>query len=222
MKPIPGSALTLQVNQGHFLSSISTPDVVGHSPGIVFDTGSVKFTTTAPVGGSQAVSLMYDQFPSSPLLFLVGADDSLTPIPANLWTLAGAMMINVNLTDGDPVTDQDGVADGSITATLAIGSYDSDACIGPVTARAKSGKVQLSWSPVAGAASYDVLRGTSGDDAGLSLLAEDHVDTYVTYLDEQVTNEVTYSYRVVPKDAEGNGLCASSLVSVTPTATRSR
>lgn len=220
VKPVPDGELTLLVNSGDALSDISTPNVTDHGPGIVFDSGGFKFTTSVPNGGSQTVSIMYDKIPASPLLFLLGPSDSVTPIPADRWSLVDPTTINVSLTDGDAGTDQDGETNGSIMATLAIGQYDNNACIGTVTPRAKSGKVQLRWNPVAGAASYDILRGTSGGDAGLSLLAADYVDPYVVYSDYQVTDEVTYAYRVIPKEADGKGLCASSAISARPTATR--
>ena len=90
-----------------------------------------------------------------------------------------------------------------------------DSC-GPcdVAARAKRGKVQLTWTHT-GADSYDIYRSTSGPNTGFVLIADDHVTTYATYLDADVVNGTTYYYRVVSSDE-----CGSKAVSITPQATR--
>lgn len=91
-------------------------------------------------------------------------------------------------------------------------------CMGPITIRPKSGQLQLVWTPVAGAAGYDIYRSTGGPNTGFSLIAADHVTSYATYLDTGLTNGVTYWYRVTPKDATGAELCGSDDASGTPQA----
>ena len=94
-------------------------------------------------------------------------------------------------------------------------------CMGPISARVKPGKVQLTWSPVPGAASYDIFRSTVGPTQGLSILRANHVTDYATYLDANLTNGQTYFYRVRAVGADGLALCGSSLpVSATPLADR--
>jgi RHS repeat-associated protein len=94
-------------------------------------------------------------------------------------------------------------------------------CIGPVSARVKPGKVQLTWSPVPGAVSYDIFRSTDSPTQGISILRAAHVTNYATYLDANLTNGETYFYRVRAIGADGLPLCASSLpVAATPQADR--
>ena len=95
-------------------------------------------------------------------------------------------------------------------------------CIGQITVRSKSTKNQLVWTPVAGAASYDIRRSTSGPHSGYSLIASGHVTSYATYLDSGLTDGVTYWYRVTPKDVSGAELCGSDDGSGTPQAGRRR
>ena len=91
-------------------------------------------------------------------------------------------------------------------------------CNETVSIRPKSGKLQLTWPPVAGAASYVVRRSTTAADSGYSTLVDGHVTDYATYLDEGLTNGDTYWYRVAPKDAVGTELCTTDAVSGTPSA----
>ena len=106
---------------------------------------------------------------------------------------------------GDPnLTDAD-------FATVRV--YDG--CICNLAARAKAltatiAKVQLTWTHT-GAASYDIYRSTEGPNTGFVLIADNHVTTYATYLDEGVVTGTTYYYRVVSSDG-----CGSNAASATP------
>ncbi len=84
-------------------------------------------------------------------------------------------------------------------------------CMGPIKVRSKPGKNQLVWSPVPGAASYDIYRSTDGAARGLSILRSNVVTSYATFLDKGLTNGQTYWYRVTPLDADGMAICDSSL-----------
>jgi hypothetical protein len=81
-----------------------------------------------------------------------------------------------------------------------------------LTARSKSGKIQLTWAPVFGA-TYDVYRSTVGPNNGFAKIAGGVVSTYATYLDESVVNGTKYYYRVVASNGSG-----SSGASATPSA----
>jgi fibronectin type 3 domain-containing protein len=72
--------------------------------------------------------------------------------------------------------------------------------------------VQLVWAPVAGATSYNIYRSTVGPNTGFSLIAQNVVTSYATYLDSPVVIGTTYYYRVV-----ANSGCGSKAVAVTPT-----
>lgn len=93
-------------------------------------------------------------------------------------------------------------------------------CVSNLAARAKLNKIQLTWSPVAGAVRYDIYRSLTGATSGYSLIAANHVTSYATYLNSGLTIGKTYWYRVVPKDATGAELCGSLAVSAKPVRSR--
>ncbi len=84
-----------------------------------------------------------------------------------------------------------------------------------LTAYAKSGKVGLQWNAADGAASYNIYRGDTGEiPIGSS--------TTTTYIDYNVVDGTTYTYRVTALDSAGNESLKSELVSAKPTAERRR
>jgi fibronectin type 3 domain-containing protein len=71
--------------------------------------------------------------------------------------------------------------------------------------------ITLTWSPIAGAAGYQIFR----DDADRPLTAELIADT--RYQDIGLTNGRTYRYRVVAVSADGAALAESASVEAAPT-----
>jgi hypothetical protein len=97
-------------------------------------------------------------------------------------------------------------------------------CIFDLTARPKSGKVQIVWTYENDAESYNVYRSTTANVEinSTNRIASGHVTTYATYLDLDVVNNTTYYYKVV-KVVAGSENCYSNEASATPTArTRTR
>ena len=90
--------------------------------------------------------------------------------------------------------------------------------IDDLVARAKSTRVNLTWSPVADAAGYNVYRKAGGGP--FELLAEDYQSDFATYPDT-IAAGVTYTYYVEWVDAAGNVSPASNEVTAVAT-TRSR
>ncbi len=76
-------------------------------------------------------------------------------------------------------------------------------CICTLKARAKAGKVQLTWANI-GAASYDIYRSTTGPNSGFVKIADDVVTTYATYLDGAVVGGTPYWYRIVASTGCGS------------------
>ncbi|MCP3869201.1 MAG: hypothetical protein GY703_14090, partial [Gammaproteobacteria bacterium] len=113
------------------------------------------------------------------------------------------------------VIDDDG-GSGSDTATIAV----RDSITPPVrtvfdlSARAKSGKVDLVWTPVAGAQSYSVYRGTTAGGP-YDVIATGHTCDYCAYADFGLTNDVTYHY-VVTSMTNGTESLFSNEVNATP------
>lgn len=93
-----------------------------------------------------------------------------------------------------------------------------DICVDDLAARAKSGKIQLTWTHT-GAASYNVYRSTTM--GGPYALIANTSSTYSTYLDTNVVNGTTYYYVVKPVAPSGDELlCQSNEASATPVARR--
>ena len=139
--------------------------------------------------------------------------------PSTSYTSAGTFDIGLRVTDDS--SNIFGGSDLTHDDFTTIDVRDCD-CVSNFAARPKSGKIQLTWSPVSGAAGYDIYRSTSGPWSGFSLIAAGHVSSYATYLDTGLSNGVTYWYRIVPKDGSGAELCGSDDVSGTPQSRRRR
>ena len=96
------------------------------------------------------------------------------------------------------------------------------ACVDPLPriedlyARAKDSKINLVWTPVVGAASYKVFRGTT-PGGPYELIADGYVTDYAAYADFGLTNGVTYYYVVRWVDAHGQESPDSNEAKATPT-----
>jgi len=190
-------------------------------------------TATNPVGTDHTVTAHAEGF--------------CTPEPCTGANVPGATVDFEVLTGpntgetGQDVTDVDGNATftytdtagpGTDTIQASIGGLKSNivekiwqaegACVESIKARPKPGKVSVYWTPVDGAASYDVARSETDANSGFGTIATDHMTDYATYLDTGVTNTVTYWYQVTPKTAAGDELCTSDSVEATPPEASSR
>jgi hypothetical protein len=83
-------------------------------------------------------------------------------------------------------------------------------CVDNLAARAKSGKIQLTWTHT-GAHHYNVYRGTKSGGPYLKIGAT--TSTYSTYLDGTVVNGTTYYYVVREADYLDQEMCQSNEVS---------
>ena len=130
----------------------------------------------------------------------IGGESPSVTIPEGTYT------VSLRVGDGNSISDPD-------TSVIAI-----DPCF-EVSARAKSGKVQLTWTNQQGAERYDIYRADTSDPYSFVKIAETD-STYSTYLDTSVENEVTYLYAVGAL-SEGSW-CYSNVVASHPTSLRTR
>ena len=86
-------------------------------------------------------------------------------------------------------------------------------CVNDLAARAKSGKVQLTWADT-GADHYNVYRGTTSGGPYMFIATTD--SRYSTYLDLDVVNETTYYYVMREAAIGGEELCQSNEATATP------
>ena len=89
-----------------------------------------------------------------------------------------------------------------------------------LTARAKSGKIDIVWAPVEGVEGYNIYRSTTLGGP-YSLIVEGHVTDYAVYADFGLTNGVTYFY-VVTSVSNGVESLESNEANATPSARRAR
>ena len=132
------------------------------------------------------------------------------------------------------------IPEGFYTATLHVHdgtSPDSDTTaitVSPcfsIAARAKDGKVQLTWTHLEDTVRYDIYRAEESDQITFEKIGWT-ISTYSTYLDTNISNETTYLYVVgALSDCSdiGSGIeladcigCYSNVISSHPTAIRSR
>jgi hypothetical protein len=90
-------------------------------------------------------------------------------------------------------------------------------CVTNLAARAKAGKVQLTWTHIPNAVSYNIYRSTIA--GGPYVKIANTTSTYSTWLDSNVVNGTTYYYVVRPM-AVGVEWCQSNEASAKPVALR--
>jgi PKD repeat protein len=117
------------------------------------------------------------------------------------------------------VADDDGEASDTLQVTVRD-STPPEQTIDDLVARAKPTKVDLIWTPVAGADGYNVYRSLT-PGGPYEQIAQDHLCTFCAYADFGLTNGVTYYY-VVTSVSGGVESLISNEASATPTATRTR
>jgi len=128
------------------------------------------------------------------------------PIRNHAWTDSGTHIVAMRVTDDDGST---AIATLDVTVSRVQTILD-------LAARPKTGKVQLTWDPVEGAACYNIYRSLTGGGP-YTMIAACHVADYSTYLDADVANGVTYYY-VVTSERNGNESDYSNEASATPQA----
>jgi len=110
-------------SSGQALSNVATGPVTGGPAGISFPFGTVSYTSTSVVGGSITVRMTFSaDLPSDLAIFKVDNAGTFTELPTSAWTQVDARTVDLTLTDGDPATDLDGIANGSIVDPVAIAS----------------------------------------------------------------------------------------------------
>ena len=149
--------------------------------------GVVQTTQNLDPGQFEDITLMLSPVPQSALTICVVADD--------------------DGTDAGLVNECDEENNQCCTEVPAF------CCVNDLAARAKSGKVQLTWNDT-GADHYNVYRGTTSGGPYMFIATTD--SRYSTYLDLDVVNETTYYYVVREAAIDGEEFCQSNEATATP------
>jgi len=117
-----GDSVAITTATGEMLSQVSTAPATGGPGGINFPFGTVSYTTTSPVGGSVTVRMTFSvDLPGNLVIYKVDNANVYTVLPTTIWTQIDARTVDITLTDGDPLTDLDGVNNGSIDDPMGAG-----------------------------------------------------------------------------------------------------
>ena len=108
------------ISAGQTLSDVSTGPASGGPAGIAFPFGTLSFKTTAPLGGTVTVRLVFSEaLPDGLALYKVDNAGVYSELPASLWSRVDSRTLDLTLTDGDALTDQDGAVNGEILDPVA-------------------------------------------------------------------------------------------------------
>lgn len=130
----------------------------------------------------------------------------------------GSYLIQLKVTDNTALSfPSSGYGDLSDTDTAVVivrSATDPEcACVNNLTARAKPGKVQLTWT-YTGAHHYNVYRGTISGGPYLKIAST--TSTYSLYIDYTVVNGTTYYYVIREADFLDREFCQSNQASARP------
>ncbi len=112
----------------------------------------------------------------------------------------------------------DGGGTGSNTAVVMV---SIPTCLTSLSARAKTGMVQLNWSATEHTPTtlYDIYRSTAGPSSGFTKIRSGYTNLYPVFVDTGLTNGTTYWYRIEKSLAPAApGYCSSIVVSGKPMA----
>ena len=107
---------------GELITDVSTGDASNAPSGFVFPYGTISYTTSSPVGGSVTMTFEFSSdLPADLAIFKVDSNGTYTELPTSIWTKVNANTVDITVTDGDALTDQDGVVNGFIEDPVAVG-----------------------------------------------------------------------------------------------------
>ena len=139
-------------------------------------------------------------------------DSSGTLSPSHDYSGSGLYTVTLTVTDDDGGTGSD-----SLVVTV-VAEAEAPPAASDLSARAKSGKINIVWSHV-GAASYQVFRSSGGE--AYEWIA-DTDSTYSVYADFGLTNGIEYCYKVRSVGADGQVSADSNEACATPLDRRRR
>lgn len=125
------TSVTVITGAGESLSALTLESARTTPDGVVLPFGLLSYTTTSPVGGNVIVNILFSHdLPENLALYkLNDSNGRYTELPATTWAHVDTRGVKIYLRDGDPLLDQDGVANGSIVDPIAFGhptdSYES-------------------------------------------------------------------------------------------------
>jgi hypothetical protein len=117
-----GDTVTITTAPGEMLSNVRSDDLADGQDGINFPFGTIGYTTSSPLGGHVTVRLTFSSdLPGNLVIGKVDRANNYTELADAIWDRVDDRSVDVTLTDGDPQTDLDEAANGSIEDPVAVG-----------------------------------------------------------------------------------------------------
>jgi len=113
----------ITTESGETITDVSTSEVADVPRGMEFPFGAISYTTTSPKGGTVTMRFKFSSdLPKDLAIFKIDKKGNNTRLPKKLWTKVNARTVDVDVTDGDSLTDLDGKKNGSIKDPIAVAS----------------------------------------------------------------------------------------------------
>jgi len=122
------TSVTVITGAGESLSGVRVETAQDAPAGVDLTFGLISYNTTSAVGGGVTVRMVFSRdLPATLVVYKRDSNDRYSELPAAAWTRVDAREVEVYLTDGDPLLDQDGTANGLIVDPIAFGSPSTSA-----------------------------------------------------------------------------------------------
>lgn len=114
--------LTLTTAAGEQLSNVAVIEAAGAPAGITFPYGALSYTTSSQPGGSVTVRMSFSaDLLANLAVYKIDIAGNYVELPASFWRRINATTVEITVTDGDLLTDSDGMVNGLIDDPLAVG-----------------------------------------------------------------------------------------------------
>ena len=145
-----GGSVDISIASGETLSNAYISEAAGSPSDIDKSFGLLSYSTGAPVGGSVTVRFDFTtNLPANLAVYKLDTYGVYSELPAGIWRKASANVLEITVTDGDPLTDQDGIVNGSVDDPIALANAVNPAA-GSTAADSSSGGCTIATNRNAG------------------------------------------------------------------------
>jgi len=115
--------VTITTESGETITDVSASVVTDVPRGMTFPFGAISYTTTSPKGGTVTMRFKFSSdLPKDLTVFKIDEKGNKTRLPRELWKKINNRTVDVDVTDGDSLTDMDKKKNASIKDPIAVAS----------------------------------------------------------------------------------------------------
>ena len=115
--------MTITTEAGETITDVSTFVVTDVPRGMTFPFDAISYTTTSGKGDTVTMRFKFSSdLPKDLAVFKIDKKGNKTRLPKNLWKKINNRTLDVDITDGDSLTDQDGKKNSKIKDPIAVAS----------------------------------------------------------------------------------------------------